>query len=79
MFLLVFALFISYRPSKTHKIKFSDRLPFIVTFMAMGTVPSATLLNFMFPIVLIGLCMQNKKKLDLDEKTYYVKNKAYFG
>lgn len=64
MFILVFALFISYRPSKTHKIKFSDLLPFIVTFMAMCTVPSATLINYFFPIVLIGLCMQNEKKLD---------------
>ena len=62
MFILVMALFLSYKKSKLTKRKLFDYFPFIVTFAMMCTVPAAGLLNYIFPLVLIGLSMNNMEK-----------------
>lgn len=67
MFFLICALFISYMPKFNFKLKkhdVLDLLPFIVTFLAMCTIPAAALINCMFPIVLVGLCSKNKNELN---------------
>ena len=60
-FSLAVALFFSYKPSKMIGRSLSDFLPFIVTFVMMCTVPAAGILNFMFPLVYVGLSVQNTK------------------
>lgn len=62
MFILVMALFLSYKKAKLTKRKLFDYLPFIVTFAMMCTVPAAGLLNYIFPLVLIGLSINNMEK-----------------
>lgn len=58
MFCFLIALFISYCSFVPRIRKLLDCLPFIVTFTMMCSVPTAGLLNFMFPLVFIGLCTQ---------------------
>lgn len=58
MFVLIIVLIISYRSDKPSR-KLSDFLPFVATFIMMCTVPAAGLFNYMFPLILIGLCMPN--------------------
>ncbi len=64
LFVLMVALFFSCKNFSRTKIPFSESLPFIVTFLMMCTVPAAGLLNYMFPLVLIGLITQNRKAND---------------
>ena len=59
LFMLVIALVASYVHLKPTRIGFSELVPFIVTFVMMCTVPAAGLINYMFPLVLIGLTLHN--------------------
>lgn len=55
LFSLILALCFSFAKYKGNS--FDQQLPFIVTFMFICTVPAATLLNFIFPIVLVGFSL----------------------
>lgn len=59
LFILVLALFASYRRAKPKQRGLWHNLPFIVTFTMMCTVPVAGLLNFMFPLVFVELSANN--------------------
>ena len=61
-FILMLALFLSYRPAKTAQRSIMGKLPFFATFIMMCSVPAAPLLNCMFPLVIVGLCMQDNKR-----------------
>lgn len=63
MFVLVVGLFLSYKTVKQTKSTLYSLLPFIVTFIMMCTVPAAGLLNYMFPLVFVGLCGQDMDKV----------------
>jgi hypothetical protein len=56
MFVLGVLLLLSYRINTYRKRPLATKLPFIITFIMMCTVPALGLLNFMFPLVLVGLC-----------------------
>lgn len=60
MAICVFGLYISYKPPRTTRRGLAEKLPFLATFIMMCSVPAATLLNFMFPLILVGLCAHNK-------------------
>lgn len=71
MFIMVVLLFLTYRHNNLPKKTLFDNIPFVVTFIMICTVPAATLLNFMFPLVLVDLCSYNTKKVEMrieDEK-----------
>jgi hypothetical protein len=61
MFIMVVLLFLTYRHNNLPKKTLFDNIPFVVTFIMICTVPAATLLNFMFPLVLVDLCSYNTK------------------
>jgi hypothetical protein len=56
MFALGVLLLLSLRTNSRRKKSFAAKLPFIITFIMMCSVPALGLLNFMFPLVLVGLC-----------------------
>lgn len=56
LFALGTLLLFSFRTNTRYKRDFASKLPSIVTFIMMCTVPALGLLNFMFPLVLVGLC-----------------------
>lgn len=59
LFVLMIVLVASYRDRKPTKMTLAKALPGIVTFVMMCTVPAAGLLNFMYPLVIIGLTSRN--------------------
>ena len=61
--ILMFALFMSYKPVKPAQRSLVGRLPFLATSIMMCSVPAAPLLNYMFPLVIVGLCMDKTKML----------------
>lgn len=63
MFCLVSALSFTYKTSKLSTRNLFDLLPFIVTFTMMCVVPAAGLLNYIFPLVFIGLSSNDMKKV----------------
>ena len=61
LFSLVVALTVSYKPKFNGQISLAKSLPFWITFVMLMTVPAAGLLNFMFPLVYVGLLSSTKE------------------
>lgn len=61
LFALMCLLCWSYVPKKK-SLSFSGLLPFFITLLMMSTIPVATLLNFMFPLIFVGLVSNNRQE-----------------
>ena len=61
LFVFLFALVLSYAKIRLKGFRASAFIPFVVTFAMMCTVPSAGVLNSMFPIVFVGLTGKGAK------------------
>ncbi|MBE6640667.1 MAG: hypothetical protein E7619_03680 [Ruminococcaceae bacterium] len=62
LFLLVAAFALSCGKGSFKSYCFSDLLPILVVFVILSTVPAAGLINFMFPIVFVGLITAHKNQ-----------------